>query len=117
MGKELNSLIGNFSLRCCASYICKLTVSPKAPGKYFFSWQINVVWRRSRAAVHCRTKGYCGVASPKAGNRRSLPRSALAEARLFQIMSGFSERALSSSRAPKFQRMGQGSERCEDGDG
>jgi hypothetical protein len=33
MGKELNSLIGNFSLGYCASYICNLTFSPKEPGE------------------------------------------------------------------------------------
>lgn len=32
MGKELNSLIGNFSLGYCASYMCSLTFSPKEPG-------------------------------------------------------------------------------------
>ena len=31
MGKELNLLIGNFSLGYCASYICNLTFSPKEP--------------------------------------------------------------------------------------
>ncbi|MEO9825340.1 MAG: hypothetical protein ABJF50_13070 [Paracoccaceae bacterium] len=29
MGKEINSLIGNFSIGYCASYICNLTFSPK----------------------------------------------------------------------------------------
>ncbi len=31
MGKELNSLIGTFTLGYCASYVCNLTFSPKAP--------------------------------------------------------------------------------------
>jgi len=32
MGKEINSLIGNFSIGYCASYICNLTFSPKELG-------------------------------------------------------------------------------------
>lgn len=32
MEKELNSLIGNFSIGYCASYICNLTFSPKELG-------------------------------------------------------------------------------------
>tara|TARA_R100000935_G_scaffold9126_1_gene18766 strand:- start:8911 stop:9159 length:249 start_codon:yes stop_codon:yes gene_type:complete len=32
MGKEINSLIGNFSIGYCASYICNLTFSPKGLG-------------------------------------------------------------------------------------
>lgn len=31
MGKELNMLIGDFTLGYCASYICNLTFSPKEP--------------------------------------------------------------------------------------
>lgn len=33
MGKEIISLIGNFSIGYCASYICNLTFSPKRLGR------------------------------------------------------------------------------------
>jgi len=42
MGKELNSLIGNFSLGYCASYMCSLTFSPKEPVPYYCLGQISL---------------------------------------------------------------------------